>query len=73
MREREEGVVAIHQPIGSLKTHSGLDQYRDANQVPTSPLADDVTTAPLGPVVSFQIVSHWKHVLLVCMSSVYEH
>ena len=27
-------------------------RYRDANPVPTSPLADDITTAPSGPVIS---------------------
>ena len=39
--------MAIHLPIGPLKSWS---LHRDANPVPTSPLADDVTTAPSGPV-----------------------
>ena len=29
----------------------GGGRYRDANSVPTSPLADDITTAPSGPVI----------------------
>ena len=41
--DKEEGVVALHLPMGPLKT-------RDANPVPTSPLADDIPTAPSGPV-----------------------
>ena len=28
----------------------GWSRYQDVNPVPTSPLADDLTTAPLGPV-----------------------
>ena len=28
----------------------GWSQYRDANPVPTSPLADDLATTPSGPV-----------------------
>ena len=46
--ESEEGVVAIHLPIGPLKL--AWSRYRDTNPVPTSPLADDITTAPSGPV-----------------------
>ena len=42
--------MALHLPNGPLKTRSGLDQYRDVNPVPTSPLADDIATAPSGPV-----------------------
>ena len=49
--EREEGVVAIHLPIGPLKTRCGWSQYRDANTVPTNPLADDIATAPSAPVI----------------------
>ena len=37
--------MALHIPTGSLQTCSGLEL------VPTSPLADDVTTAPSGPVL----------------------
>ena len=29
----------------------GWSRYRDANPVPTSPLADDITTAPSGDQV----------------------
>ena len=36
--------MAIHLPIG-------LERYRDANPVPTSPLLDDITSAPSGPVL----------------------
>ena len=36
--------MALHIPTGSLQTCSGLEL------VPTSPLADDVTTAPSGLV-----------------------
>ena len=48
--EREEGVVAIHLPIGSLKPRSSLEPVPRCEPVPTSPLADDITTAPSGPV-----------------------
>ena len=44
--------MAIHLPIGPLKTRSGLEQYRDTNSVPTSPVADDITTAPSGSVTA---------------------
>ena len=46
--EREEGVVAVHLPIGSLKTRSGLEPVPRCE--PTSPLADDIATALSGPV-----------------------
>ena len=42
--------MTLHLPIGSLTTRLGWSRYRDANPVPTSPLADDITTAPSGPV-----------------------
>ena len=42
--------MAIHLPIGSLKTRSGLEPLPRMNPVPTSPLADDITTAPSGLV-----------------------
>ena len=48
VNEREEGVVALHLPIGCLKTRSGLEP--GANSVPTNPLADEITTAPSGRV-----------------------
>ena len=42
--------MALHLPIGLLKPALGWSRYRDANPVPTSPLADDITTAPSVPV-----------------------
>ena len=39
--------MASHLPIGSLKTCSGLEPVPRCK---TSPLADDITTAPSGPV-----------------------
>ena len=45
--------MALHLPIESLKKPPlSWSRYRDENPVPTSPLADDVTTAPSGPVSS---------------------
>ena len=41
--------MALHLPIGPLKLALGWSWYRDANPIPTSPLADDLATAPLGP------------------------
>ena len=49
--EKEEGVVALHLPIWSLKPILGWSRYRDTNSVPTSPLADDLAIAPSEPVV----------------------
>ena len=43
--------MAIHLPIGSVKTCSVLEPDTDANPVPTSPLANDITTVPSGPVI----------------------
>ena len=48
--EKEDGVVALHIPIGPLKTCSGGSWYQDANPVPTSTLANDIATAPSRPV-----------------------
>ena len=57
--------MALHLPIGPLNPALGWSRYRDTNPVPTNPLADDITTCPLGPVTaplgnsdlySFQIV-----------------
>ena len=42
--------MAIHIPIGSLKKPLGWSRYRGANPVPISTLADDIATAPSGPV-----------------------
>ena len=47
--EMEEGVLALGLPIGLFKkSHS---RYRDANPVPTSPLADNTATAPYESVL----------------------
>ena len=48
--DKEEGVVALYLTIGPLKTALGWSRYRDAYPVPTSPLADDIATAPSGLV-----------------------
>ena len=43
--------MVIHIPIGSLKQHAlGWSRYRDANPIPISPFADNLSTAPPGPV-----------------------
>ena len=42
--EKEEGVVALLLPTGLLKPALGWSRYRDANPVPTTPLADNLTT-----------------------------
>ena len=44
--------MALHLPIGPLKTVLGWRRYRNANPVPTSPLSYDITTAPSGPITS---------------------
>ena len=36
--------------LGLKKTALGMSRYRDVNPVPTSPLANDLATVPLGPV-----------------------
>ena len=38
--------MALHPPTGPLTTHLGWSRYRDANPEPTSPLGDDLATAP---------------------------
>ena len=45
--------MALHLPTGRLKTRLGMSRHRDANPVPTSPLADDLDTGTLGPVISY--------------------
>ena len=40
--------MALHLPIRTLKTSSGLEPVSRSIPVPTSPLADDITTAPSG-------------------------
>ena len=46
--DKGEGVVTLHLPIVPLKRTLCCSLYRDSNPVPTSPLADDLTTAPSG-------------------------
>ena len=46
--ETEKSVVALQLPNGPLKPALGWSRYRDANPVPTNPLAD--ATAPSRPV-----------------------
>ena len=40
--EREEGVVALHLPIGPLKASSGLEPVPRCEPVPTSLLVNDL-------------------------------
>ena len=42
--------MALHLPIGSLKTQSGLEPVPRCEP---SPLADDITTAPSGPMMNW--------------------
>ena len=42
--------MAIHLPFGSLKTRSGLEPVPRCEPSTYQPLADDITTAPSGPV-----------------------
>ena len=37
-------------PLGLSKPALGLSRYRDSNSGPTSPLTDNIATAPSGPV-----------------------
>ena len=41
-------------PLGLYKHALGWSRHRDANTVPTSPLADDIATAPSEPVAKEQ-------------------
>ena len=43
--------MALYLPTGPLKTCSELSRYRDANPVPTSPLADDLTLHHRGQLI----------------------
>ena len=40
-----------------------MNRYRDANPVPTSPLADDLDTAPSGPVMIFSSKLQYEGIL----------
>ena len=42
--------MALHLPTGPLKPALGWSRYRDVNPIPTSPLANDIATAPSGLV-----------------------
>ena len=59
--DRQEGVVAILLLNGLLKTCSGLEPLQDANPVPTSLLADDLATAPLGGARCSSVVRAFAH------------
>ena len=57
VREKEEGVVALHLPIAiimimimPLKTCSGLEQLLRCEPSTYQPIADDIVTTPQGPV-----------------------
>ena len=56
VREKEEGVVALHLPIAiiimimPLKTCSGLEQLLRCESSTYQPIADDIVTTPPGPV-----------------------
>ena len=43
--------MALHLPIGSFKTRSGLKPVPRCEPSTYQPLADDITTAPSGPVI----------------------
>ena len=47
--EKEEGLVELHLPNGTLKIRS-LEPVPICEPVPISPLVDDLATAPSGPV-----------------------
>ena len=65
--EEEEGVVAYHLLIGPLKKPAlGCSRYRDANPVPTSPLNDDITTAPSGKHFEGDNNSRWRREKWLC-------
>ena len=49
VRERDDGVVALHLPIGCLKTCSGLEPVRRCE--PSTYQPNDQATAPSGPLV----------------------
>ena len=44
--------MALHLPIGHLKTRSGLEPVPRCEPSTISPLAHDITTAPSEPVFS---------------------
>ena len=52
VNEREEGVVALHLPIWSLETCSGLKLVPRCEPIPTSSLANDLATASSRPVTA---------------------
>ena len=54
--EKEEGVVALHLPA------LGLNRYRDANPVPTSPFSDDIAIgAGANDLTTRTLLSHSLH------------
>ena len=62
---REKGVVALHLPnVPFKKSALGWSRYRDTNSVPTSPLADDIATAPSGPGL---VINHERMFIYSCL------
>ena len=50
--DREEGVVALYQPIGPLKRCSGLEPVLRCEPSTYQPLPNDIATASSGPVMN---------------------
>ena len=65
VNEREGGVVALHLPTVFFVYKQALcwSRYRDANPVPTSPLADDLATEQSGPVRRY--ITYNNNVLII--------
>ena len=65
--------MALHLPTGPLNPALSWSQYQDANLAPTSPLADDLATEPLGPVTGrkeiFYLTMHSTHFIYGYMAS----
>ena len=57
--------MAIHLPIGSLKTRSGLEPVPRCE--PSTYLADDITSAPSGPVKNHSTDEHLSARACMCV------
>ena len=53
--------MALHLPIGPLKTRSRLERVHRCKPSTYSPLAKDLATVPLGPVEKYVIQIHYIH------------
>ena len=53
---KENGVVALHLPIGLLKPLSGLKPVLRCEPTTYSPLADDLAFAPSRPVMFVSVI-----------------